>query len=143
PPGRDRGFAPRWRSPVDAAHSGSMPRKPALSLEGTPTREQPTAVSNGGDRRGAARRQFCCPSPARAQYPKARSSSFPYLIKHTVMWFAVVTFTQQREQIRHQKQCGRRGEEQASDNRSCQRRILLFAGTANSHRNHADDHGGR
>src|SRR5258707_14209275 len=127
PPGRDRGFAPRRRSPVGAAHSGSMPRKPALSLEGAPTREQATGLSNGGDRRGAARRQFFFPSPARAQHPKARSGSFQYLIKHTLMWFAVVSFAQQREQIRHQKQGGRRGGEQATDKRSCQGRVLLFA----------------
>src|SRR5258707_15791257 len=111
PPGRDRGFAPRWRSPVGAAHSGSMPRKPALSLEGAPTREQATGLSNGGDRRGAARRQFCCPSPARAQQPKARSSSFQYLIKHNVMWFAVVTFAPETEKIRAQEKCARGAEE--------------------------------
>src|SRR5258708_26355428 len=103
PPGRDRGFAPRWRSPVGAAHSGHMPRKPALSLEGAPTREQATTLSNGGDRRGATLHQFSCPSPAFAQYPKVRANSFQYLIKHTAMWFAVVTFAQQCEQIRHQK----------------------------------------
>ena len=53
---------------------------------------------------------------------------------------AVVALAQHGEQVGHDQQRGRRCEQQAADHGARQRGVLLLAGAADRHRDHADDH---
>src|SRR5579862_8835382 len=55
---------------------------------------------------------------------------------------AVIALAQHGEKIRDDQQRGRGCEQKPADHRAGERGVLLLAGAADRHRQHADDHGG-
>ena len=55
---------------------------------------------------------------------------------------SVVALAQHGKQVRHDQQRCRCREQQAADDGARQRGVLLLAGAADRHRDHADDHRG-
>ena len=84
------------------------------------------------------------PRPASASCPTKRSRSLDALLEYAMRGFAVVAPSQHGEEIGHDEQGGWRCKQQAADHGARQGRVLLLAGAADRHRQHADDHrGGR
>src|SRR5262245_20648273 len=137
-----------WRCCEQCLHAPSE-RPPASS------KNPPSANARPPHRRRASRRCFgafstprpkagwSCRSLAIASFrSKIRSSFIGQILEHAIGCDTVVALAQHGKQIRDDEQGGGGPEQESPDYRARQRRILLLAGAADRHRQHAYDHRG-
>src|SRR5580704_9515941 len=117
------------------------------------SKNPPSANSRPPHRRRAHRRCFTGLSISRstaglsrrsrpiASYRSRTPRSFiGEILEYAIGRDAVIALAQHGKQIRDDEQGGGSGKQQAADHRARQRRVLLLAGAADRHRDHADDH---
>ena len=102
---------------------------------------RPKCAACAEDRRAPAFRGTAL-LPAYASCPTTRSRSLDALLEYAMVRLAVIALPQHCEEIGHDEQSGRSSEQQPADDGAGQGRVLLLAGAADRHRQHADHHRG-